>query len=56
MKDTARVSVGTDTSGFNLLDTVVMKLAVNGRKYSDNERWAVKEIDPAQDRLVLEAL
>jgi hypothetical protein len=56
MKDTARVSVGADTSLFNLLDKVRMKIIVNGRKYSDNETWVVKEIDPAQDKLVMEAL
>jgi hypothetical protein len=56
MKDTVRVSVGADTSRFNLLDTVNMKIAVNGRKYSNNETWIIKEIDPARDRLVLEAV
>jgi hypothetical protein len=56
MKDTVRVSVGADTARFNLLDKVVMKVAVNGRKYSDNEAWVIKETDPAQDKLVLEEL
>jgi hypothetical protein len=54
MKDTVRVSVGSDTSLFNLLDKVKMKIIVNGRNYSENETWIIKEIDPANDKLVLE--
>jgi hypothetical protein len=56
MKDTVRVSVGADTSGFNLLDKVRLKIIVNSRKYSENAIWVIKEIDPAQDKLVLEEL
>jgi hypothetical protein len=55
MKDTVRVSVGADTSRYNLLDKVKMKMSVNGRKYSGNETWVIKELDPANDKLVLEA-
>jgi hypothetical protein len=56
MNETVRVSVGADTSSFNLLDKVKMKITVNGRKYSDNEVWIIKEIDPTNDKLVMENL
>jgi hypothetical protein len=54
LKDTVSIGVGVDTSSFNLLDTVLMEINVNGRKYSDNNRWIIVELDPAQDKLVLE--
>jgi hypothetical protein len=56
MRDTVRVSVGADTSRYNLLDKVRMTMSVNGRKYSNNGVWVIKETDPANDRLVLEAV
>jgi hypothetical protein len=54
LKDTVSIGVGVDTSSFNLLDTVLMEISVNGRKYSDSNRWVIVEFDPAQDKLVLE--
>jgi hypothetical protein len=54
LKDTVSIGVGIDTSNFNLLDTVSMEINVNGRKYSDNTQWIIIELDPAQDKLVLE--
>jgi hypothetical protein len=54
LKDTVNIGVGVDTSNYNLVDTVIMEISVNGRKYSDNNRWIVVELDPAQDKLVLE--
>jgi hypothetical protein len=56
LKDTVRVGVGADTSVFSLLDVVQMRISVNGREYSDNETWIIRELDPAQDILVLEEL
>jgi ribosomal protein S17E len=58
IKETVRVSVMRDLSGFKLLDMVKFKpgLEVNDRKYSDVETWIIKEIDYANDKLVLEAL
>ncbi|MDR1468036.1 MAG: hypothetical protein LBT00_01940 [Spirochaetaceae bacterium] len=56
IKDTVRVSVGVDTSQFNLLDKARIKIIVNGRRYSNNETWVIKEINPAQDKLVMESL
>ena len=54
LKQTIRLAVGVDTSSMNLLDTVVINLNVNGRKFSNAARFIVKEIDAAQDSIVLE--
>jgi hypothetical protein len=54
LRETIQVNVGNDTSGINLLDFVELELNVNGRVFSKNTEWIVKEIDPAQDVLTLE--
>lgn len=54
LKESVSLGIGEDTSLFNLLDSVDMEITVNGRKYSDNTKWIIVEIDPAQDKLVLE--
>ncbi|MDR0374413.1 MAG: hypothetical protein LBH85_01635 [Treponema sp.] len=54
LKDRMSAGVGVDTSEYNLLDTVFLKIDVNGRKYSNNDKWIIVEADPAQDKLVLE--
>jgi hypothetical protein len=46
--------VGHDTSEINLLDTIELELHINGRVFSKYDTWIVKEIDPAQDVLILE--
>jgi hypothetical protein len=56
MRATFKIGVGADTSQFDLLDKVNMKIAVNGRIYSDKTAWVIKEIDPAQEKLTLEEL
>jgi hypothetical protein len=55
LKEQVQISVGQDTSGINLLDTVYLPLVINDRTFSSNNTWIVKEIDPAQDTLTLEA-
>jgi hypothetical protein len=50
------VGIGQDTSEINLLDTVVIKIAINERLYSNVTRWIVKEIDAAQDKMTLEEI
>jgi hypothetical protein len=55
LKETIKVSVGTDTSEVNLLDTVELNMIINDRVFSNNTTWIVKEIDSAQDTLTLEA-
>lgn len=47
------IGVGKDTSGINLLDTVLIAPEVNGRTYSENNRWRVTGINPAQDTMTL---
>jgi hypothetical protein len=55
LKETIRVSIGMDTSEINLLDTVELEMIVNERNFSKNKTWIVKEIDPAQDVILLES-
>jgi hypothetical protein len=55
LKEKVNVSVGCDTSEINLLDTVELDLTINNRVFSNKKTWIVKEIDPAQDTLTLEA-
>ncbi len=55
LKDSIQIGIGVDTSEFNLLDTINMEIEVNGRIYSENTAWIIKAIDPAQDKLTLEA-
>jgi hypothetical protein len=54
LRETIQVALGHDTSTVNLLDTVVLRLNVNGREFSKSTTWIVKEMDPAQDVLTLE--
>jgi hypothetical protein len=56
LKETVRVGLGYDASGINLLDTVNLELKINDRIFSNTAQWIVKEIDPAQDVLTLEAV
>jgi hypothetical protein len=55
LKETVKVSIGTDTSEVNLLDTVELEIIINERIFSNYNTWIVKEIDSAQDTLMLEA-
>jgi hypothetical protein len=56
VRETVRLAVGVDTSGWNLLDTVTMEMSVNGRVFSTHREWIIKELDNAQDKLTLEAV
>jgi len=58
LHETVRLGVGVDTAGMNLLDTVRFEggIDVNGRKFSRCENWVIREINPSQDKLVLEEL
>jgi hypothetical protein len=55
-RETVSIGIGKDTSAINPLDTVLVKISVNGRLYSNITRWIVKEIDPAQDKMTLEEI
>jgi len=54
LKDSLTLATGEEISAYNLLDFVKLNININDRKYSKNNYWIVKEIDPAQDRLILE--
>jgi hypothetical protein len=56
LKETVTIGVGKDTSEINQLDTVMITISVNDRLYSHVKKWIVKEIDPAQDKMTLEAV
>jgi len=56
MRQTVKVPLGIDTSDFELMDTVIMPLSVNGRLFSGSAFFFIKEINPAQDILTLEEL
>jgi hypothetical protein len=55
IRETVKLAVGADTGAYNILDTVFLDVSVNGRRYSKNTEWIIKELDPAQDKLVLES-
>ncbi|MDR2398128.1 MAG: hypothetical protein LBD74_05135 [Spirochaetaceae bacterium] len=48
------VGLGFDCATLDLLDLVELELSVNGRTYSPVKQWIIREIDRAQDKLVLE--
>jgi hypothetical protein len=54
MRQTLRLPLGVDTSNMELLDTVNIDLAINGRRFATPDSYIVTEINPAQDILVLE--
>jgi hypothetical protein len=49
------LSSGQDTSEMNLLDTIELDLNINGRQFSTKKEWIIREVDPGQDKLSLEA-
>jgi hypothetical protein len=54
MRQKIRLSVGIDTAGFELLDTVSLDLTINSRKFSNAGTFIITELNPAQDILTLE--
>jgi hypothetical protein len=56
LKQTVKLPVGIDTSGMNLLDTVIIGVRINERKFSGSAVYVIREINPSQDILTLEAL
>ncbi len=55
-REIVSVDVGYDTSLVNPLDTVILGLGINNRAFSETTTWIVREVNPAQDSLVLEAM
>ena len=56
MRQTLRIAVGIDTSTFELMDTVTLNTTINERKFNNITNYLIKEINPAQDILVLEEI
>jgi hypothetical protein len=56
LKQKIKLAVGIDTSGMNLLDTVIIDLNINERKFSNITNYIITEINPSQDILVLEEI
>lgn len=58
LRETIRLGVGIDTSEMNLLDIIIFEegINVNGRVFSTHREWIIREINPAQDKLVLEEM
>ena len=56
MRQTIRLAVGIDTSGFELMDRVICNISINDRNFSTNRAFFIKEINPAHDILVLEEI
>jgi len=54
MRHTITLPVGVDTAGIELLDTVTVRLNINGREISESQNYIATGIDPAQDILTLE--
>lgn len=54
ISDKATVKIGKTTADINILDTVILTLEINGRVMATLNGWIVREVDPAQDTLVLE--
>jgi len=47
--------VGVSTIDIDLLDQIILDININGRLFSKKRDWIVREVDPGQDVLVLEA-
>jgi len=56
IKNTIKIAVGIDTSGFELLDYVELDLNINDRRFNGPKKYFIKELNPAQDIIVLEEL
>jgi len=56
IKNDIRAAVGIDTSGFELLDTVEINFNINDRQFNESKKYFIKELNPAQDILILEEL
>jgi hypothetical protein len=50
------IETGKNTSAINLLDTVLLEININGRLFTETYGFIVREINPAQDRILLESI
>jgi len=56
MRQTITLLTGTDTSSFELLDTVTTEIKINDRLFSNVKKFFIKELNIAQDILVIEEI
>jgi hypothetical protein len=56
LKQRVKISLGVDTSNFELLDTVKIELNINNRRFNNINEYYIIEINPSQDTLVLEEI
>lgn len=56
IKPTLSVSLGCDTYQINLLDTIIYDPNINGRQFETYTNWIVKQTNPGQDKIVMEAI
>lgn len=49
-----RVKIASPATNINPLDTVILDMVINGRTMTRLNGWIVREVDPAQDTLLLE--
>ncbi|MDR0527695.1 MAG: hypothetical protein LBG79_07775 [Spirochaetaceae bacterium] len=56
MRQRIKAALAIDTTGMELLDIVTMDLTVNGRKFSNADKFIITEINHAQDILTLEEI
>ena len=54
LKQTLKISVGSNTNEYELLDRIIIDMNVNGRQISNVKNYIIKEINPSQDILTLE--
>jgi hypothetical protein len=56
LKQTLKIAIATDASEYELLDRVIFDGVINERIFSKGEYFIIKELDSAQDSLVLEEI
>ena len=56
MRQTIKLAVGVDTSGFELLDRVNIVFDINDRNFSKDTNFVITELNQSQDTMVLEAI
>lgn len=56
IRELLTIKLAYDTSEVNPLDTVNLPVVINDREFSKTNQWLVREVNPAQDTLVLEEL
>jgi len=49
------IAAGEPAININLLDLIEIDVNINGRQFSNKKEWIVREVDPGQDVLTLEA-